>query len=318
MKQLQLMHELELRSDLQRENAWKDSILHKEQQLAMALSGENEHRKKELEAEKKVKVLLSNENSEQQGLLSRERKLRLLLLSAFFSTAVLGAIAFSFYRKQRKKNSIIQKQSEDMQTLMKEIHHRVKNNLQVISSLLDLQASSIKHDQAYEAVREGRNRVQSMALLHQNLYSDGNIKGIRVKNYIDNLAQGLFASYNINPETVVLSTDIDDLNLDVDTVIPIGLILNELISNSLKYAFNLKQQGRIIVELKKINEILLLRVKDNGQGFTSLQSLDPGASFGIKLIKAFARKLKAKLDIYNDNGACVEMQIHRFKLAPAI
>lgn len=308
LKQLQLLREAELRANLEKENILKDSILQKETQLREVLSQENE-------AEKKLRQVMSNDITQQKDRLRSERNLRLLLLMAVTAMLVLGGIIFYLYRKQRRKNAIILRQAEDMQVLMKEIHHRVKNNLQVISSLLDLQALTIKHDQAAEAVKEGRNRVQSMALIHQNLYNEGNIKGIRVQHYIETLAQGLFHSYNIKPKSVHLKTDIDDLNLDVDTVIPIGLILNELITNSLKYAFRDKEQGEISVTLKKNGDNLVLKVRDNGDGFPPDASVHPETSFGIKLIKAFAQKLKARLNIYNDNGACVEMQIAKYKIA---
>lgn len=308
LNQLQLLRELELRAALEKENILQDSI-------RTALSRENEYKVRELQAEKKLREVLSEDNIKQQDRLRSERSMSLLLLVTITAMLVLGVIIFYLYRKQRRKNAIILKQSDDMQVLMKEIHHRVKNNLQVISSLLDLQALSIKHDQAAEAVKVGRNRVQSMALIHQNLYNEGNIKGIKVKTYIDTLAQGLFHSYNIKPRSVHLTTDIDDLNLDVDTVIPIGLILNELITNSLKYAFRDKEYGEISVMLKKDGANLLLKVRDNGDGFPPDSSMQPETTFGIKLIKAFAQKLKARLSIYNDNGACVEMHIARYKIA---
>ena len=139
---------------------------------------------------------------------------------------------------------------------MKEIHHRVKNNLQIISSLLDWQFKLNKGNPAAEVIKEGRNRVQSMALIHQNLYGEKNVKCIDVNEYIDNLAQSLFHSYNIRPGQVDIRTDIEKLQLDVDTVIPIGLMLNELISNSLKYAFGNTNGGLIEVTLKKINDTL--------------------------------------------------------------
>jgi two-component system, sensor histidine kinase PdtaS len=308
LNQLELLRESELRAALEKENILQDSI-------RKALSRENESKVRELQAEKKLREVLSEDNIKQEDRLQSERNMSLLLLVTITAMLVLGVIIFYLYRKQRRKNAIILKQSDDMQVLMKEIHHRVKNNLQVISSLLDLQALSIKHDQAAEAVKEGRNRVQSMALIHQNLYNEGNIKGIKVKTYIDTLAQGLFHSYNIKARSVHLTTDIDDLNLDVDTVIPIGLILNELITNSLKYAFRDKEYGEISVMLKKDGDNLVLKVRDNGDGFPPDSSMQPETTFGIKLIKAFAQKLKARLSIYNDNGACVEMHIARYKIA---
>jgi two-component sensor histidine kinase len=154
-----------------------------------------------------------------------------------------------------------------------------------------------------------------MALIHQNLYNEGNIKGIQMQDYIQNLAQNLFDSYNIQKDKIKLTTDIEKLNLDVDTVIPIGLIVNELVSNSLKYAFTGKQLGEVCVELKKMNNELVLKVHDNGNGFAEGWNNNTKHSFGYKLIRAFAQKLKAKLEVYNNNGACFVMRITKFRLA---
>ena len=314
LKQMKLLREMELRRNLEFKNLLKDSIMYKGKLLSDAMAKENSYRGRQLDDEKKLRASLSHANRLQNDKLKTERNMRLSLLAALTTVLVLGAIIFHQYRKQKRKNSIIQKQSDELQTLMKEIHHRVKNNLQIISSLLDLQSLSIKDIHASEAVKEGKNRVQSMALIHQNLYNDGNIKGIEVRNYIQNLADSLFDSYNIQKQKIKLVTDIDPLNIDVDTVIPLGLIVNELISNSLKYAFSEKEEGEIKVTLKQKANNLLLQIRDNGNGFAPGWA-DNKNSFGYKLIKAFAQKLKAKLDVHNDDGACVTMTISKYKLA---
>jgi two-component sensor histidine kinase/tetratricopeptide (TPR) repeat protein len=309
LRQFQLRHELEMREGLERENSLMDSILRQEKTLSNALSRENNYKSAQLENEKKL-------SSVEAVKLNDEKRLRWSLLAGLAIVLMLGSIIFYQYRRQQKKRGIIEKQSEELQILMKEIHHRVKNNLQVISSLLDLQSLTIKDSQAAEAVKEGKNRVQSMALIHQNLYNEGNIRGIQMENYINNLAGSLFHSYNIEPDKVKMKTSIEKLNLDVDTVIPIGLILNELITNSLKYAFKDKDHGEIEVLLKKENDnSLLLKVKDNGKGFADTGNIPGSGSFGMKMINAFAQKLKAKVNIYNENGACVEMYINRYKTA---
>jgi two-component system, sensor histidine kinase PdtaS len=315
LKALLLAHEQDLRKNLIWENLLKDSILKKEKLLSDALTRENNYKQEKLNDEKKLSSLVTGEFNLQHDKLVNERRLRVTLLSGLGLFIVLGGVIFFMYRKQRKKNTIIQKQADDLQTLMKEIHHRVKNNLQVISSLLDLQSLSIKDKHAAGAVREGKIRVQSMALIHQNLYNEGNIKGILMDDYIKNLVENLFNSYNIQKDKIRLVTDIDPLNLDVDTVIPLGLIINELISNSLKYAFNEKGQGEIYVALKENNKHLELQVKDTGCGFPHDWSRIQNNSFGYNLINAFAQKLKARLDVYNDGGACVAMSIARYKLA---
>ena len=300
LQELQLLNAAALRKSLEierksleTENLLKDSMILRGQALQASLDREYQL---------------------QQAKLKDERNLRLSLLFGLTTALLLGGLAYRQFKKQKNKNTIIKKQAEELETLMKEIHHRVKNNLQVISSLLDLQSMNIKDEKVAYAVKESKNRVQSMALIHQNLYNEGNIKGIKMDDYIQNLAKSLFDSYNIKPEQIKLTTDIDPLSIDVDTVIPIGLTLNELISNSLKYAFNNQETGEITVVLKQNGKDLLLKVKDNGRGFK--EGYDhQGNSFGFKIIKAFAQKLKAKLDVYNDNGACVEMRITKYKLA---
>lgn len=304
-----------LRERLVIENQLKDSILQNEIANNKLMSNENELKSQQLNNEKLLKASLNREGFLKDSQLQKEKRLRWLLSAGSTLLLLSGAVIFLLYKKQRSKNSIIQKQADDMQVLMKEIHHRVKNNLQVISSLLDLQSLSIKDEQASGAVKEGKLRVQSMALIHQNLYSEGNIKGILMEDYIKKLVENLFHSYNIKADKIKLVTDIDHLNLDVDTVIPLGLILNELISNSLKYAFHEQENGEIFVALKENQKQLRLQVKDNGCGFPPNLNKIKQESFGYNLIEAFSQKLKAKLDIYNDKGACVAMSISRYKIA---
>ena len=147
------------------------------------------------------------------------------------------------------------------------------------------------------------------------IYSEGNIKGIMVREYITNLVQSLSDSYNISNDKVKININIDNLNLDVDTMIPLGLVLNELVSNSFKYAFKETHSGILNILLEEKNEKLHLKVSDNGSGFPADVDVKSAKSFGLKMIKAFAQKLKATLDIYNNNGAVVEMQISKFKAA---
>lgn len=310
----QLAKETAVKQSLLRENSLKDSVVQREQEYNALLGRENELRSAQLKNEQVLKAAVSRENALRGLQLQKEKRLRTQWIAAASLLLFSGFAIFILYRRQRGKNRLIQKQSEELQTLMKEIHHRVKNNLQIISSLLDLQSHSISDKEAAIAVKEGKNRVQSMALIHQNLYTEGNIKGIRVKDYIQNLAGSLFDSYNIQKEKIRLVTDIEPLNLDVDTVIPIGLIINELLSNSLKYAFAGRAGGEIKLTLKQQVKELQLQIRDNGVGF-SPGWMNNNGSFGYKLIKAFSQKLKAKLDVYNDGGACVNMSIQKYKLA---
>jgi two-component sensor histidine kinase len=314
LAELLLQQRLLQNQGLERENILMDSIVKSEKAFSTLLASENSFKEDKLRKEKELMQSLTRENILKSKQVKKERQTKWLLAGGALLVLVSGLSIFSLYKKQKNKNLIIQKQSEDLEVLMKEIHHRVKNNLQIVSSLLDLQGHYITDAQASEAVKEGKNRVQSMALIHQNLYSEGNIKGIEVKGYINNLLDTLCTSYNISNDKVKINASIDNLNLDVDTMIPLGLVINELVSNAFKYAFKEKQSGELDIVLKENEDKLLLLVKDNGAGFPAGLDVKNSKSFGLKMIKAFAQKLKAKLDIYNKDGAVVEMEIAKFKL----
>ena len=315
LKALEVLHEQDLRQQLLLQNGFKDELITKEKKLSDALSRENDYKQQKLNAEIALRGFTNKELALEKEKLADERKRRLFLMAGLLLLLSFGAIIYIYYRKQRKKSLIIERQSEELRTLMKEIHHRVKNNLQVISSLLDLQSLSIQDAQASGAVKAGKLRVQSMALIHQNLYNDGNIRGIYMKDYIKNLSENLFQAYNILSNNICLVTDIDNLNLDVDTVIPLGLIINELVSNALKHAFKTDQQGQLFIGLKENKKQLFLEVRDTGPGFPPNSNNMQTTSFGFRLINAFAKKLKARMDMYNNNGATVTMVISKYKIA---
>jgi two-component sensor histidine kinase len=235
----------------------------------------------------------------------------------------LAFLSFFIYLLYRKNNKIIEQQKRlntalsDKDILLREIHHRVKNNLQVVSSLLNLQSNYISDNVALAAINEGKNRVSSMALIHQNLYQENNLTSINSKEYFDNLIENLFDSYNIEEENIDLSKDIDDLDIDVDTMIPLGLIVNELVSNALKHAFKGNhQKGHLSVRLKEENNVLNLSISDNGVGMSENHFLSSD-SFGNKMIRAFLQKLNAEIKVINDNGTSVSLQIKNYKLKAA-
>jgi len=222
------------------------------------------------------------------------------------------------YKKTKHQNILISQALKEKDILLKEIHHRVKNNLQFISSLLALQSDHVQDSKALDALQEGQDRVQSMALIHQNLYQDDNLTGVDVQDYFVKLIQNLFDSYNIHPERIKLDLNIQALDLDVDSVIPIGLIVNELVSNSLKYAFPEKRQGQITVSLSEQENELVLTVEDDGIGMDENIMNNLGASFGYKLIEVFKDQLKAEMNLSSDNGTKVEMIIRQFTKAKKI
>lgn len=298
------------------QNQLKDSLLIHQKLLAEALKEKNEYQQNQIYDQEKLSSSLHREMSLQQQQVASERNLRILFGLGSIGLLGMGLWIYSLYRKQKSKNSIIEKKSAENELLMKEIHHRVKNNLQIISSLLDMQSLTLKDETAAEAIKEGKNRVQSMALIHQNLYHDGNIRSIKIDDYLKHLAQSLFDSYRIENDKIRLDTDIAPMHLDVETVVPLGIIVNELITNTIKYAFEKSKSGSVFISLHPNgNDTLHFKLKDDGKGFPVGWSPESNHSFGYQLIKAFAKKLKAKLSVQNNPGAEIDLIISKYKTA---
>ncbi len=246
--------------------------------------------------------------------LEKEQAAQKLLYYILAFTGILLVLISFFFIKNRNKNKQISIALEEKEVLLQEIHHRVKNNLQVVSSLLSLQQRQTKDKTAHQALQEGRNRVKAMALIHQNLYQDENLVGVDMQQYITKLATSLVSTYKTDAKNIHLKTDIEPLKLDVDTIIPLGLIINELISNSLKYAFINKDSGEIFIGLKTDNEKLQLKIKDNGEGFPKDFSIEKTDTLGYKLIRSFSQKLDAELDLKSsENGTSITLMIRNFK-----
>lgn len=312
---LELQSEMQQRMGLERENILKDSTILQQEQLAVLAKREKDLKYSELEKEKLLSVSLARENELKEKLLFDGKKRNRLLLTGLALLAVAGTVILYQYGRQRSKNGIIEKQRADLEVLNREIHHRVKNNLQVISSLLDLQSETTDDSKTAEKFQEGSQRVQSMAYIHQNLYQGDSIDSIDIQQYISMLTNNLMQSYNADPDKITLTADIEAIKLHSDTVIPLGMIINELVSNALKYAFKNKQQGQIQVVLKRVNEKLLLQVKDNGVGMPDNIDISTGNSFGYKIIKAFTQKLKGLMTINSKNGTDVQLLIAKYKMA---
>lgn len=259
----------------------------------------------EFEKEKQKQKALTQKKEQQ-------RKLYLILaLSSFF---IVSLLAF-FYLNIKKKNLLITNALKDKEILLKEIHHRVKNNLQVVSSLLSLQQYQTKDKTANLALQEGRNRVKAMALIHQNLYQDEKLVGVNTQEYIEKLVKNLVATYKTDTKNIKIITAIDNLKLDIDTIIPLGLIINELISNALKYAFTEKDSGVIKLSLKQKDDMLVLMVLDNGIGLPKDFSVKNSESLGYNLIHSFSQKLQADLSVETiPEGTQIILKIKKFKL----
>ena len=273
-----------------------------EQVVEMATRYETEKKEQE--------IALLNAQKEVSDLQLRNARMRTAGLS--IGLVMAGILAILLYRQSQKikdQNKLISKSLSEKDVLLREIHHRVKNNLQVVSSLLNLQSRHVDDKNAQIALKEGQNRVKSMALIHQNLYQEENLLGLNVKEYFEKLIRSLFHSYNINPDKIQLELSIADIELDVDTLIPIGLIINELISNALKHAFKGLDSGKITVKLDELEERLYVQVSDNGIGLSQNQKAALNSSFGYRLIQTFSSQLDAQLKIQSEEGTKIEMWI---------
>ncbi|NJO87050.1 MAG: sensor histidine kinase [Lewinella sp.] len=190
----------------------------------------------------------------------------------------------------------------EKEILLKEVHHRVKNNLQTISSLLNLQSASITDAGALEAVRESQSRVRSMALIHQKLYQGDQLAGVEMKDYFTSMGQAIRAAYAGQTPPVDIKTEMAATTLDVDTAIPLGLIVNELLTNAFKYAFNGQSSGTINIHLSPAAEGgYRLYVADNGRGAAALTAR-PEAGFGSRLVKLLTLQLGGRLEESHQNG----------------
>jgi PAS domain S-box-containing protein len=193
---------------------------------------------------------------------------------------------------ERLARSIVEQAAEDIRK--KEIHHRIKNNLQVISSLLDLQAEYFEDEKIREAFRESQNRVILMALIHEELYKGEGTDTLDFSAYLQKLAENLFQTYSLNSKNIHLYMDLEENSFfDMDTAVPLGIIVNELISNSLKYAFTEDQEGEIRIQLcreEKNNEtresLFSLTISDNGKGIPEDMELENVESLGLQLVRA--------------------------------
>ncbi len=199
---------------------------------------------------------------------------------------------------ERKKAEEAQKN----ELLLKEIHHRIKNNLQVISSLLYLQSKNIKDSDVLEMFKDSQNRVRSMALAHEKLYLSKDMEKIDFGGYVRDLTNYLFQSYRINSNAVKLSIDADSVLLSMDTAIPCGFIINELITNSLKHAFPRGKKGEINVNFHSDNNTLTLDISDNGVGIPKDLDLQDTDSLGLKLVTTLVEQIDGAIELNRAGG----------------
>jgi PAS domain S-box-containing protein len=204
----------------------------------------------------------------------------------------------------------IRKSLKEKEVLLKEIHHRVKNNMQIISSLLNLQEPYIKDKSVRAAFRESRNRIRSMSLIHEKMYQSEDLEKVDIREYIESLTNDLFITYDVSPEIISLENNVDDIYLKLDTAIPCCLLINELVSNSLKHGFPKGKSGEIIIDFSSEKGKYCLRIKDSGVGFPEGFDYRKTDTLGFQLVPMFVKKLHGTMEIGSRGGA--EIRI-RFK-----
>jgi two-component sensor histidine kinase len=263
----------------------------------------HKHEVARLEAEKAMLLELQSKNS----------RTRVFLISALFGLLTIGAVTYA-YRRTKLDRDVIQGQKEEIgrslqekEVLLREIHHRVKNNLQIVSSLLQSQADLVADPAVARLFEEGQQRILSMALIHQNLYQSEQIGDVLMPSYLTELTANIERSFS-GSDKISLELKVDEESVDIDTAVPLGLILNELITNAYKYAFPNAGSGRIVVELKRLTDQLLLRVSDNGVGMPPNHEPGSGDSLGLSLVHGLVRQLGGSIEWSKGSGTSVAIQ----------
>jgi len=269
--------------------------------------------------------LMKKQAELQQGKIAQLKTTKNISIMAIILLLIIaGLLYYNFLIKKRSnrllqqqkgeidhKNSTLQILLNEKEWLLKEIHHRVKNNLQIVMSLLNTQSRYLKDEAATTAIRNSQHRIHSMALIHKKLYQSDNVVAIDMSVYITELIEYLRVSFGIK-KRIHFATDIDAVELDASQAVPLGLIINEVITNAIKYAFPNESEGTIAIKLKPTaNNSYILSIKDNGIGLESGFDIKKSTTLGLRLIKGLSTELEAKLSIQNKNGLSIAIE---FKL----
>jgi len=210
-------------------------------------------------------------------------------------------------RKQREEQN--SRSLKEKETLLKEIHHRVKNNLQIISSMLKLQADLIDDERYLDKFKESYNRIQSIALVHEQLYNSNNLAEINFDSYIRDLMIDIVHSLKAESESIEWNCNCNDISLNINTAIPCALIINELVLNAFKHAFSNVEKGRISISMTKESEHeYSLLIRDNGRGLPDSFNHEKISSLGLELVINLVRQIRGTIHWYNDNGAVFDIQ----------
>ncbi|MCK9151580.1 PAS domain S-box protein [Methanobacterium alcaliphilum] len=215
--------------------------------------------------------------------------------------------------KQKKAEDDLKSSLEEKKVLLMEIHHRVKNHLQIISSLLSLQSLTFEDEQIVNALVEIQNRVQTIAMTHENLYQSSNLSKINMKIYILKIINNLTRTYEKETLNLTIIPQIDQVYLNIETASPCGLIINELMTNSIKYAFPHDLNGKICIELTKKDDDLFLKISDDGIGLPDNFDYDKTNTLGLRLVKSLTRQMNADLKVDMSEGTCFQIRFNELK-----
>jgi len=207
-------------------------------------------------------------------------------------------------------DELIRTTLKERETLLKEIHHRVKNNMQVISSLLSLQAAQATEPETIDMFSESQRRIRSMALIHEKLYRSGSLAEIDFGDYVESLVGELLRMYNVPLGVITTTVEIENVQLGVDAAIPCALIINELVSNSLRYAFPDGRTGGVTVALQRSNEAYTLTVADDGVGFPADVDFRATDSLGMQLVVTLVNQLEGTIELNRENGTAFVISFH--------
>lgn len=279
-------------------------------------------RVEELEVQYKTKEkskeieLLNAKNDAQQVASGQQKRIIWLISSIGFLLLLLSLILYNRFRIKKRSMAVIQQKIEENEQLVQEVHHRVKNNLQIMLSLLQTQSNLIDDDKAKLMIKESSNRIKSMALIHENLYHSGDMVMVKADNYFKDLTTNVIHSFNRNDQDIHIDMDIINEEISMTLAVPIGLILNELITNSFKYAFVGRTKGKLIINFRKVQngEYYNLQVVDDGKGLPVDLNIHDSSSFGLRLVSGLAEQLNGHVNINHQEGTEFDIYIKDEKI----
>jgi len=270
-------------------------------------------------------ALLKERNNLQQANLRQASLVKNVTIGGIILAAIIISLLYRQYRLKQKTNNELQKQQDEIESqnislrhlldeknwLLREIHHRVKNNLQIVMSLLNSQSAYIENDAALTAIHDSQHRVHAMSLIHQKLYNNENISSIEISSYIRELIFYLADSFDIK-QRIQFKVDVEQVEMDVSQAVPLGLIINEAITNSIKYAFPDERKGIISVALSNsYDNHYMLTVSDNGIGIPDHQKGKKAGSLGMSLMKGLSEDIDGHFSIENKNGTIIKVSFEK-------